>query len=394
VLFNLLGNASKFTHGGTIELRVRAESDGARDWIVFDVVDTGIGMSDEQLARLFQPFVQADASTTRKYGGSGLGLAISKQFCELMGGRIAVSSEPGRGTSFAVRLPRVVDARAPSSKPAASREPVIAAPARAPVEPEKERGSVLVIDDDAVTRELLARYLEREGFRVTTASTGDEGIARARAEHPDVITLDVMMPGKDGWIVLADLKADLSTADIPVVMLTIVDQRNAGYALGAADYLLKPVDRTRLLQLIERHLGRQEGNRSALVVDDDDDLRGLLARGLAAEGYEVREAENGRVALDRVSESVPGVILLDLMMPVMDGFAFLEHLRERAEWRTVPVVVVTAMDLTEQDRLSLHGYVEKVVQKGAYPQAELLAEVRRLVDAGLAGRARPRRLTA
>jgi CheY-like chemotaxis protein len=246
-------------------------------------------------------------------------------------------------------------------------------------------GTVLVIDDEAAVRDLMQRFLSREGFRVVTAAGGDEGLRRARELRPDAITLDVMMPGMDGWAVLSALKADRDVADIPVVMLTIVDDKNLGYALGAADYLTKPIDRDRLVTVLKRH--RLE--RPILVVDDDAGLRQLLRRMLEPEGYAVVEAENGRVALARLREASPSLILLDLMMPEMDGFAFVAEFRRHDAWRAIPIVVITARDLSREDHDRLNGYVEKILQKGAAGRDQLLAEVRELVAASVARR-RPR----
>ncbi|MBI2394573.1 MAG: response regulator [Deltaproteobacteria bacterium] len=389
VLSNLLSNACKFTERGAVTLLV--EDDIATDGVVFSVTDTGIGMTPEQLSRLFQPFVQADASTTRRFGGTGLGLAISKQLCELMGGTLVVESALGQGSTFVARLPRVAErARAVPHKPPMVLEatpPVAAGHERRRSEP-PGRGSVLVIDDDPTIRDILARYFEREGFEVRTAASGDEGIAQVRAHHPDVVTLDVLMPGRDGWSVLAELKSDPTTADVPVVMLTILDQRNAGYALGAADYLVKPVDRAALLRVVDRlRLGDGSRPRSVLVVDDDVDFRSLVVRGLREGGYVVREAGDGREAIARVSERLPDLVLLDLLMPVMDGFTFLERLRADPKGRALPVIVVTALELSESERLTLNGYVEKIVTKSAFGRPELLAEVKRLVQAGVSRRA-------
>jgi CheY-like chemotaxis protein/anti-sigma regulatory factor (Ser/Thr protein kinase) len=372
-LFNLLSNACKFTERGLVELAVAREAADGAGTMVFQVTDTGIGMTPEQLARLFEAFSQADAATTRKYGGTGLGLALSRRLCRMMGGDVTVESEAGRGSTFTIRLPaRVADA---------VEEP---APAAAPVEvpPDDGMGTVLVIDDEAAVRDLMQRFLTREGFRVVTAAGGEEGLRRARELRPDTITLDVMMPGMDGWAVLSALKADPAVADIPVVMLTIVDDKNLGYALGAADYLTKPIDRERLVTALRQH----RRDRPVLVVDDDAEIRQLLRRMLEPEGYTVVEAENGRVALERLRETPPSVVLLDLMMPEMDGFAFVTEFRRHEPWRAIPIVVITAKDLTREDRERLNGYVEKILQKGAYGRDQLLAEVRELVAQSIARR--------
>jgi CheY-like chemotaxis protein len=238
---------------------------------------------------------------------------------------------------------------------------------------------VLVIDDEAPIRLLCRVNLEAEGMRVSEAGDGPRGLDLARAHQPDVILLDVMMPGLDGWTVLTALKADPATADIPVVMLTIVDDRGQGYALGAIEHLTKPIDRERLLDV----LGRYRRDRVVLVVEDDAALRELVRRMLEREGYAVEEAKDGRDALARVQERVPGAILLDLMMPVMDGFEFLVELRRVEVWREIPVIVLTAKDLSAEDRERLNGSVARILQKGAYAREALLAEVRALVAASV-----------
>jgi signal transduction histidine kinase/CheY-like chemotaxis protein len=373
-LFNLLSNACKFTQRGTISLDVTREVVDGLEWVTFRVTDTGIGMTPEQTARLFQPFTQADASTTRQYGGTGLGLAITKHFCQMMGGDIAVESELGKGSTFCITLPATVND--PRVQPALSEQfpsEVLSAGA----------GVVLVIDDDPTVRELLQRSLTREGIRVVCAAGGEEGLRLAKQLHPTAITLDVMMPGMDGWAVLTALKADAELADIPVIMLTIVDDKNLGYALGAADYLTKPVDRDRLVAILQKYR-REDPSRLVLVVEDDAAAREILHRTLEKEGWAVTTAENGRVALQRVAEQRPALILLDLMMPEMDGFQVVGALREREAWRSIPIVVVTAKDLTTEDHLRLNGYVEKILQKGAYSREALLAEIRNLVTACMA----------
>jgi GAF domain-containing protein/DNA-binding response OmpR family regulator len=373
-LFNLLSNACKFTDHGTISLLVSRDSHEAPESIVFSVLDTGIGMSAEQIARLFEAFAQADAATTRKYGGTGLGLALSRRLCRMMGGDVTVESKAGRGSTFTIRLPAQVAE--------AVEEPI--APAVSPGRETRGIGTVLVIDDEAAVRDLMQRFLTREGFRVVVAAGGEEGLRRARELRPDAITLDVMMPGMDGWAVLSALKAAPDLADIPVIMLTIVDDRNLGYALGAADYLTKPIDRERLVAVLRQH----RRDLPVLVVDDDAEVRALFRRMLEPDGYTVVEAPNGRAALERLRGITPGVILLDLMMPEMDGFEFVAEFRRHEAWRAIPIVVVTAKDLSHDDRQRLNGYVERILQKGAYGREQLLAEVRDLVAASVGRRSR------
>ena len=373
-LFNLLSNACKFTERGTITLAVAREEVEDRQHIVFTVRDTGIGMTPEQLTRLFEAFSQADAATTRKYGGTGLGLALSRRLCRMMGGDVSVASEAGRGSTFKISLPVVVDAPPESAAPAApSADPQLSV-----------AGTVLVIDDEAAVRDLMQRFLTKEGFRVATAQSGEDGLRRARELRPDAITLDVMMPGMDGWAVLSALKADADLADIPVIMLTIVDDRNLGYALGASEYLTKPIDRERLVGALRKY----RRDLPVLVVDDDAGVRQLLRRMLEPEGYVVIEAENGRAALARLGEVSPSAVVLDLMMPEMDGFEFVTEFRRHERWRGIPIVVITAKDLSQDDRERLNGYVQKILQKGTHGREDLLTEVRDLVASSLAERQR------
>ncbi len=363
ILFNLLSNASKFTERGSITLRVTRESGPTGELVQYAVQDTGIGMTPEQLARLFQAFAQAEASTSSKYGGTGLGLAISKMFCEMMGGDITVASTPGTGTTFTVRLPAEVrDAGA--SAPAT----ILTAAGTA--------GTVVVIEDDPATRQLLARMLDKEGFRVLEAASGEEGLALARAESPDVITLDVLMPGLDGWGVLAALKSDPALASIPVVMLSVTDERNLGFSLGAAEYLTKPIERAQLSAVLSRYR-RAPGDR-VLIVEDDAATRALLRRSLEKEGWTVTEAENGRVGLAQMTAAPPALVLLDLMMPEMDGFEFLDGLRARGTPQVTPVIVITAKELTDQDRQRLNGGVARILAKGTQSQVDLVAELKHL----------------
>ncbi len=368
VLFNLLSNASKFTEHGTITLRAHRESGVAGDTILLTVEDTGIGMTPEQLGRLFQAFSQAEASTASKYGGTGLGLAISRKICEMMGGEITVASTPGQGTAFTVRLPAEV--REPG-------EPVLPVPLR----PAGGAGTVLVIDDDPAARQLVARMLNKDGFRVLEAANGREGLRLAGTERPDVITLDVLMPELDGWGVLSALKSDPLLASIPVVMLTITDQRNLGFSLGATEYLTKPIERAQLSAVLARY--RRPAGASVLLVEDDPATRAVLRRSLEKEGWRVTEAENGRVGLERVATDRPALVLLDLMMPEMDGFQFLEGLRSWKPADAPAVVVITAKDLTDDDRRRLNGAVRDVVQKGSQEIDLLLEDVRLRVTAHL-----------
>jgi len=382
VLLNLASNANKFTDKGAIKIRVRRQTVDHVPWIDLVVTDSGIGMSPQQVARLFQDFVQVDSSSTRKYGGTGLGLAISRRLARLMGGDIFVESEPGHGSTFTIRLPDAAAEQAAAAaeerkaaaagtaaplKPAAATpsKPVAAAPPK-PAASAEEKPLVLVIDDDPTVCGVTQRFLSREGFDVVVADGGKEGLRLARELHPHAITLDVVMPDLDGWTVLSALKGDPSLADIPVVLVTIIDEKQRGYALGAVEYLIKPVDRARLITLL-RSLCRRSSGR-VLLVDDDPVIRRQLRLALEQDGWELDEVDNGRVALDRLNERPFDAVLLDLLMPEMNGFEFLVQMRANDEWRDIPVIVVTAKDLTEEDRRQLDQGAERVLQKGLREQ--------------------------
>ena len=366
-LFNLVSNACKFTSDGEVSLDVKRGSDG---FVEFIVRDSGVGMTPAQVAKLFESFTQVDASMSRRFGGTGLGLALSRSFARMMGGDIFVESEEGKGSTFTMRIPARVSAEQ------AQHENFTPSPSGS--------GVVLVIDDDPDVHELLRRTLSRQGFQVEGASVGDEGLSMAKSLKPRAITLDVMMPGMDGWTVLAHLKNDPETADIPVVMLTIVDNKNLGYAMGAAEYLTKPIDRDRLSTVLLRY--RREKGNIALVVEDEPDSREVMRRMLESEGWQVREARNGREALEELERGIPSIVVLDLMMPEMDGFEVLDELHGRKEWKDLPVLVVTAKELTSEDRARLNGHVDRVLQKGSYQKDELIEQVARMVAARAKGR--------
>jgi CheY-like chemotaxis protein len=306
-----------------------------------------------------------------------LGLAISKRFCQLMGGDITVESEVGQGSTFTIRLPAEVVIPKPTLVPRLETSPDTAVPTGAP--------TVLVIDDDPTVHDLMRRFLEKEGLHMMAASAGEEGLRLAKTLHPAAIILDVLMPGMDGWAVLTALKADPELTDIPVIMQTIVDDKRMGYALGATDYLTKPIDRQRLASLLRKYRCSHPPC-PVLVVEDDTAMREVLRRTLEAEGWAVCEAANGREALAYMAEERPELILLDLMMPEMDGFQFVDEVRTHQDWRSIPIVVVTALDLSAADRRRLNGYVEQILQKGVYSCERLLREIRDLVAASLRSR--------
>ncbi|HEX6095607.1 MAG TPA: response regulator [Thermoanaerobaculia bacterium] len=375
-LFNLVSNAAKFTHDGRISVVAERQLVDGTEWIMFRVSDTGIGLDAEQVVRLFQPFTQADASTTRKFGGTGLGLALTRRFCQMMNGDVMVQSVAGEGSVFTLLLPATVHGPLPAA-------PVVPEGRRVDdvrnAEPLPPLGTcVLVIDDDPLQRDLMQRYLHKEGFTVRTASGGADGLQLARRIRPAAITLDVMMPGMDGWSVLSALKGDVALRDIPVIMLTMVDDPVRGFTLGASDYATKPVNRRRLSQILKKFTCRRPPC-PVLVIDDDAMTRSLTRTILEKEGWTVSEAENGIEALQSMEKNRPSLIFLDLLMPEMDGFAFAAEVRMRPEWRSIPIVVVTSQDLTTEDRQRLNGHVETILRKHGDSREALLEQVRDLL---------------
>jgi signal transduction histidine kinase/DNA-binding response OmpR family regulator len=369
ILFNLISNAAKFTENGGITLAVEAASREGGDWIRFTVSDTGIGMTPEQMAKLFKAFAQADASVTSKYGGTGLGLAISRHFAQMMGGDIVVTSELGRGTIFTVEVPRKV-------KPANAEESRHVAKA-GPARPRAAASTLLVIDDDPLAYESLRRALEHGGVNVVSATSGEEGIEKAHALHPDVITLDVLMEGMNGWETLSRLKSDPLLADVPVIMLTVMDEQNKGFSLGVSEYLVKPAESRELTALVAKYLdgATAQGSGDLLLIDDDRVSRIRMASILREQGWGVREAENGRDALARMQDGMPSLILLDLVMPEMDGFTFLTEIRKSTDFRKIPVVVITSKDLTDDERRVLQTNVGTVMQKNSFTLDDLVKDV-------------------
>ena len=365
ILLNLLSNACKFTKQGEVTLLARKVIDQG-NWIEFTVSDTGIGMTPEQQAKLFEEFTQADSSTARQYGGTGLGLAITRKLARMMGGDVTLTSEAGKGSTFTVRLPASTDVSA-----------------GAPISSDRGRSTradcVLVIDDDATARELISDHLKADGFSVVTAEGGMEGLKLAKELQPTAITLDVMMPDLDGWSVLAALRQNPELADIPVIMVSIVDEHRRGIALGAAGYLTKPIDRERLHQLVRRFMA-PAGPTRVLMVEDDAVQRERMLGWLERPPWIVREAANGREALSFLREEKPDVILLDLMMPEMDGFEVVAALQKDAGWRDIPVIVITSLDLNAKDRERLNSGVQSVLVKEKFRPEDLVERIRRLVQ--------------
>jgi len=362
VLYNLLNNAAKFTENGTIDFRTLREGIFA----TFQVQDSGIGMTEEQVQRVFREFTQADESTTRRFGGTGLGLALSRKLTTILGGELKVTSEPGQGSTFTLRLPLT----------GPPQNTVLHSLLK--TQPDSRQRKVLIIDDDPAMQEGLSRMLTQEGFWAAVARDGEEGLNLARTLHPDVITLDIMMPGLDGWQVLGQLKEDPDLRHIPVVLLTMMDDRERGFALGAAEYLCKPISREQLTEVM-RHLGINPHDKPLLLVEDNPLTMDALSRMLAADGWEVRTAKDGFQAMEHLQLEHPGLVLLDLMMPGMDGFQLVAEMQQHEALREIPVLVLTAKNLTREDQDRLTGPpVQQVLKKGACSKEDLLRAVRGL----------------
>ncbi len=373
ILFNLLSNASKFTQQGLIFLKINIYKQNNQDWLQIQVEDNGIGISNEQINQLFQPFTQADASTTRQYGGTGLGLTITKKFCEMMGGEIKLKSELGKGTIFTIELPVLVTAQNQPTEVSTS-TPTLTQSLLIPIRENK----VLVIDDDINVLDLMKRYLAPEGFDVITTTNPFEGIELARNIRPNVIILDVMMPIMDGWSVLNHLKSDSDLATIPVIMATLLQEQNLGYTLGATNYLTKPINTQELRKVLTKYRSH-DSTRLAMVVDDDINSRNLLTNILQKEGWQVLEAINGEQALKLLESYHPQLLLLDLMMPEVDGFEVANSIQQNSNWQDIPIIIITAKDITQDDRQRLNGRVSAILQKGSYNKDHLLKQVRGLL---------------
>lgn len=363
-LFNLLSNASKFTENGRIELTVTRLSDVGGDRFRFSVRDEGIGMSPEQSAKLFQAFVQADQSTTRNFGGTGLGLAIAQQFTRMMGGQITVESEEGKGSTFAFEIPaQFADATVPEGAQPAQVKPRL--------------GRVLIVDDEEEARSAAAQIVRAEGYEVMIAGTAEMGLEMARAEPPDAIILDVIMPERDGWSMLKEIKADPELCEIPVILATIVADREMGLAFGAVEHLTKPVDPVRLHSTLEAIAAGRD--KEVLIVDDDAATRTLFRRLLTREGWHVREAADGKRALAQLESHRPTLMVLDIMMPNVDGFDVLKSVRAHEGLRDLPVIVVTSKDLTRDEMDWLKSHAGEVILKGETGRSDLLAALKRHV---------------
>ena len=358
ILTNLVGNALKFTERGSV--RVAAAPAGPEHWEL-TVSDTGIGIPSSEQATIVEEFRQGESAEHRGRGGTGLGLAIVRKLSTVLGGSVSVESEPGRGSRFTVVLPRHLAASSPASPAAAGRPSGAVA------------STVLVVDDDEAVRRLLKFELEARGIQTIEAASGREGIDLARAQKPGAILLDVLMPQMDGWETLRELKTIPETRSIPVVVLSVVENRAFGFALGAFDYLVKPLVRSALFEVLSR-AGVLASRGYVLIVDDQEDVRSLLEKELVAAGYRARGASGGAEALEQIERDPPSAVLLDLMMPPPDGFEVLYRMRQDPRWRDLPVIVVTARDLSPQDYEKLNAWTQGVIRKSG-DSREVVAQV-------------------
>jgi len=369
MLLNLVSNAIKFTPtGGRIDIRIRR----LESWVEIAVSDTGIGIAKEDMDRLFTEFQQLDAGPGRQQEGTGLGLALTRRFAELHGGQVIVESEVGKGSTFTLRLPLQSAAR-PVAAP-------VAPPAVATTDPSAPL--VLVVDDNPQAAEILSRYLHTGGFRTTVARTGPEALRMAGELKPVAITLDILLPEVDGWEVLNRLKADQATQNIPVVVVSVVDNPSLGRALGALDYFVKPVDGKALLSRLGQYsftTNLKSEQVRVLVVDDEPANLDLLEALLVPAGFGVLRAGSGREGIDMARSEMPSLILLDLMMPELTGFDVVEALRAEEATREIPIMVLTAKTLTEDDKTALNGQVAAIFQRNSLAGTELTAWLRGIV---------------
>jgi PAS domain S-box-containing protein len=373
ILINLLSNAAKFTRQGSITIKASRKGDD----LSLAVSDTGIGIPADKLGSIFEEFQQADTSTTREYGGTGLGLSISRSLARLLGGDLTVKSKMGKGSIFTLMVPCRYGEQ-PDMVSEDTETTIV--PAR---KLEKGKPVVLVIDDNLDVVHLLEQNLEESGYQVVGALNGDEGVELARRHKPFAITLDIMMPHKDGWQVLHELKTNPETRDIPVIMISIVDKKAMGYRLGASDYLVKPLEEGAVLAALER-LAHSNGGvppKRVLVVDDDPQIVDMVSQLLEDSQYAVESAPDGQIALKLIEQQQPDAILLDLLMPRLDGFGVLEKLQENKSYRHIPVIVLTAKSLTAKETAVLEKRVSRIIQKQGLEGRALIRELQKAVAA-------------
>jgi signal transduction histidine kinase/CheY-like chemotaxis protein len=349
ILFNLLSNACKFTEGGKIYLRAKVMGGE----VTLEVEDSGCGMSEEELKKLFIPYSQVGSQKKKPGMGTGLGLMLCKKLAEMMGGQIFVKSELNKGTTFTVLLPLVYKARVKARTGASN--------------------NVLVIDDDPTVHEIIQHALRKEQLKVISAMNGEEGLRLAKECQPLAIILDIIMPGMDGWEVLVKLKEDPALKEIPVVISTVDDSvaPQARLSIKVDEFLIKPINSSLLIAVLNRYRPQAEEKYTLLVVDDDQQTRTIVVRIAEKEGWKTMEAANGDIALKTLQGIKPNLILLDLMMPVMNGFEFVHQFRKQEQLKAIPIVVLTSKDLSQEERKYLGGFAHKILEKGGQGMEEL-----------------------
>ena len=367
ILLNLLSNAVKFTPaGGSITI----DATGRDGRVELRVTDTGIGIAKENLDKIFEEFRQIDGSSTREYGGTGLGLAITRRFVKLLGGEIRVESEIGKGSTFIINIPVTLDGVEPLTVLASRIDP--------------GRKTILAVDDDPSVIYVLKKYLEGEGYQVVPAHNGAEAIRLAREVKPFAITLDIMIPGRDGWEVINELKGDPATEHIPIVVISILDNKSLGFSLGVTEYLTKPVERNTVLNALGRLMSPRcigmDCTPNVLLVDDDPIHIMAMKAVLADSGYKVTVAPGGKEAIEVLKEATPCAVILDIMMPEVDGFMVLEELKKRKETRDIPVIILTAKDITDDDKKRLNGSIQDIIGKGNFAHEEVLRDLKNIME--------------
>ena len=365
VIINLISNAFKFTKAGSVTVRVAVEKDHHRP-IRVDIVDTGIGIPKEQVAAVFEAFQQADASTTRKYGGTGLGLTVSRALCQILGYRLTLQSEPGKGTTFSVWLIPEAEIGTSGLEEMHREGSVTRSDRVEPVANESHSNAlqnklVLIVDDELDARVLLQHMIESYGCRVVAASSGEEGIRMARECQPDLITVDLVMPQMDGWQLVKTLKADRELAHIPTVVVSVAADDPKGRILGAVDLVEKPLAREDLIAAIQRN--RIGMKSKVLVVDDDSDTRQIVAECLEEEGMIAQLATNGREALEVLKSFAPDLVFVDLLMPEMDGVHLIDHIRADARHCHLPIIIITAKKVSPDEVFQLKSHMRGIIGK-------------------------------
>jgi len=381
IILNLLSNAVKFTEEGEISIAATREDKHVK----VSVKDSGIGIDKNDIDLIFEEFRQVDSSTARKYSGTGLGLPISRKLSRLLGGDLTVESEIGKGSKFTISALIVLEPSAPPPKVTHPVEREMPEPEPVEFHSLEQRAAayvpdgslILSIDDDPEVIEIIRSYLTPEGFSVVGAKSGDEGIQKAKELHPKLITLDIMMPKKDGWQTLRELKADPSTRSIPVVIHSIIENKPLAFGLGAEEYLSKPIDPNQLIKTAKRYLlGKQ---KPIMVVDDNEDFVRLTTDILTGEGFQCVTAYNGKQALEKLKQHEPALILLDLIMPVMDGFEFVDAIQKDSVLRKIPIVIVTGKEVTPQDQEHLAHKIESLLMKEGLTGDILSKKVREIL---------------